>query len=258
MIETKNLGVLIEGKTILKDISSSFNVNEVSFIIGPNGAGKTSLIKLLTQQIKPSEGSILLNSRSIESYGRKELAKFVGVLSQSIDIAFPLNVEEVVMMGRYPHFTHKPSAADRQICKEAMAFFDIEKLAGRSYLDLSGGEKQRVQFARVAAQIWPDASNQKKFLFLDEPLTYLDVYYQYRFMQQIRELGQKQPLTIIGVVHDLNMAMRYGDKIILLKDQRVLAQGKPKEVFTKELIYEAFRVEPHFLMDDSGNRFFSF
>src|SRR6185295_15517836 len=135
-----------------------------------------------------------------------------------IEIAFPLKVWEVVMMGRYPHFTTQPGSRDEQAVEEAMRYFEVWPMAERDYITLSGGEKQRVNFARVLSQVWYPQPGQMRYLLLDEPLTFLDVNYQYQFMHKLQALTEKNDLVIVGVVHDLNLAIRFADTVLLLNE----------------------------------------
>lgn len=257
MIYTKNLAYKVKGKTLLNDISLTFNPNEITMVIGANGAGKSTLIKLLSQQLTSTNGTIFYGDKTVENISTGKLAKVRAVLSQNVDLAFPLTVEQIVMMGRYPHFDGKPKEVDYEICKKAIDFFDISPMVNRNYLTLSGGEKQRVHFARIAAQIWPDSNEQTKYLLLDEPLTYLDVYYQYEFMRKIKELMKLQHMVVIGVVHDLNLAYRYADRMVLLHQGSTLAAGIPQVVFTPDNILNAFKVKARILKDDDGKEYVS-
>src|SRR5260370_30693716 len=137
------------------------------------------------------------------------------------------------MMGRYPHFAGKPAATDERACQEVMRFFDVEGMADRDYLTLSGGEKQRVHFARVLAQIWLPTPAKSRYLFLDEPLTFLDIYYQFEFMEKLRELLKQGDLIVVGVVHDLNLAARFADQIVRLHRRKMLAHASRNEVLTR-------------------------
>ncbi len=234
-------------------VSADFQRGELNLIIGPNGAGKSTLIKLLSKHLKADGGSILYDSADLGAIRHRELAKFRAVLSQDVELSFPMRVWEVVMMGRYPHFSGKPSASDERACEEVMDFFQITEIADRDYLTLSGGEKQRVHFARVIAQIWFQAPGKSRYLFLDEPLTFLDVYFQFEFLGKLRELLAAGDLVVVGVVHDLNLAARFADKLLLLHEGRVLAAGRGDEVLTRENVKTAFRLEPT-LFRAAGNR----
>jgi iron complex transport system ATP-binding protein len=168
------------------------------------------------------------------------------VLSQAVEVAFPLTVREVVMMGRHPHFGSRPGPSDEKIVDELMGFFDVTEFAGRDYQTLSGGERQRVNFARVLAQLWrPGAS--RRYLFLDEPLTFLDIRHQIEFMKKVRAFADASDVVTVGVVHDLNLAARFADQIVLLDQGRVVAAGSPADVLTRERIRGVFGVEPTFV-----------
>ena len=135
------------------------------------------------------------------------------------------------MMGRYPHFTGRPTHSDEKACEEAMRLFDIWNFAERNYLTLSGGEKQRTHFARVMAQIWYPHENFDRCLILDEPLTFLDVHYQFNFMHILIEKIRRQSLVVVGVLHDLNLAARFADQLILIYHGKIISSGSVKEVY---------------------------
>jgi iron complex transport system ATP-binding protein len=151
------------------------------------------------------------------------------------------------MMGRYPHFSGRPAARDMAVVAEVMRYCDVEELAGRSYPTLSGGEKQRVNFARVLAQVWQPRDPRTgggRVLFLDEPLTFLDIGHQIDLMRKLRELGAAPDITVVGVVHDLALAARFADQLVLMHDGAVLASGPPQSVMTPANVRTAFGVEP--------------
>lgn len=243
MITLKNISLKIKSKQILNDISCNFDQGKMHLILGSNGAGKSTLIKIISGELKPSEGEVKMNDVLIKNISLREFAKFRSVLSQNIELSFPLAVHEVVMMGRYPHFEGKPDNKNIQICNDAMRLFDVEDLKDRDYLNLSGGEKQRVQFARVFAQIWEKKANQSRLLLLDEPLTFLDIYYQYDLMAKIKDfMLSNSDLTVIGVVHDMNIAAKFSDQSMLLKDQCIYKFGPTKEVLTEKNIFDVFNI----------------
>ncbi len=243
MLEAKNISFYVGGKKLLDDVSVKFQPGKINLIIGPNGAGKSTLVKLLCGQIKPTQGEVLYNGEPIQHFSVAELARIRAVLSQNVELAFPLTVAEVVMMGRYPHFSGGPTAQDVAACEEAMRFFDVLEMAGRNYLTLSGGEKQRTHFARVTAQIWYPASNGCRYLILDEPLTFLDVFYQFDFMHKLVELVAQPDLVVTGVVHDLNLAGKFADHLVVLHEGKVLANGPRESVLTPEIIRRVYKME---------------
>jgi len=252
MIKANNISYKIGNKPILKDISVSFQPGKINLILGPNGAGKSTLVKVICNQLKPQEGTVFYEGIDIKNTSVAELAKVRAVLSQNTELAFPLKVKEVVTMGRYPHFSVNPTAKDEQAVEEAMHFFDVEEMADRDYLTLSGGEKQRVHFARVVSQIWYPSGKGCRYLVLDEPLTFLDVHYQFQFMHKLRELLKKQDMVIVGVVHDLNLAAKFADHLVLLNNGELLASGAKEEVLNAENMKTAYRLEPVIHNDERG------
>src|SRR5712664_3383945 len=198
MLSVQEVTRAVAGKSLVDRVSATFERGQLSLIIGANGAGKSTLIKLLSKQLRDDAGSIDYDSVDVRTINHRELAKIRAVLSQNIEVSFPLRVWEVVMMGRYPHFAGKPAATDERACQDVMRFFDVEAMADRDYLTLSGGEKQRVHFARVLAQIWFPTPAKSRYLFLDEPLTFLDIYYPFEFMEKLRELLKHGDLIVVG------------------------------------------------------------
>lgn len=241
MLTTKNLSVGIANKVILENVSEAFEAGKISLIIGPNGAGKSTFIKAICGQLKLNQKGTVDYDTEVLSIS--ELAKVRAVLSQNSKLNFPLSVRDIVMMGRYPHFNNYPSEKDKRACNEAIQFFELENFVDRNYLTLSGGEMQRVHFARVLAQIWFSEENKTRYLILDEPLTFLDVHFQYSFMYKMQELAKENNIVIIGVLHDLNLTAKFADKIMLLSQGKVIASGNKTEVLTKENILEAFKME---------------
>ncbi|MBS7564104.1 heme ABC transporter ATP-binding protein [Mucilaginibacter sp. Bleaf8] len=246
MITVKQVGYQAGSKTILNDISFTANQGEVLAVIGANGAGKSTLLKLLCREIHPTEGRIMFNKRDLVNYMLKELAGMRSVLTQQHTVSLSFMVKELVMMGRYPHFDNQPSAHDVSIVEQAMQITGITHLMVRGYDTLSGGEQQRVQLARVLAQILdvPGA-----WLFLDEPTNGLDMLHQQQLLQQARQMADKG-FGVICILHDINQAAAYADKILVLKNGTQLAYGTPAEVVSPELIREAFGVQVKLLQDE--------
>lgn len=257
MLRLENISVRVGPKKLLDDVSANFEAGKMNLIIGPNGSGKSTLIKAASKQLTVTEGTIRYGEQEINSLSYQQLAKFRAVLSQHTEVAFPLKAWEVVMMGRSPHFTTSPGSIDRQAAEEAMNYFDVWSMAERDYMTLSGGEKQRVNFARVLAQVWFSQQAQMRYLLLDEPLTFLDVNYQYQFMSKLRLLAEKKDIVIVGVVHDLNLAARFGDTVLLLNEGKILAGGIPSKVLTKENIQKAFQIQPE-IFEHKDSWFISF
>lgn len=243
MLKAEDISYRIGNKYLLRDISVEFAPGKINLIIGPNGAGKSTLVKIISGMIAPASGNIYYAGKNIKTISLSELARYRAVLSQNIELAFPMTVAEVVLMGRYPYFSGTPSSLDKKICKETLSFFDLEDLQDRNYITLSGGEKQRVQFARVSAQIWNPDRHQCHYLILDEPLTFLDIYYQFDFMNKITTLVNQHNWVVVGVVHDLNLAGKYADHITLIHQGKILSDGTKELVLTKENIQTAYGLQ---------------
>jgi iron complex transport system ATP-binding protein len=243
MIRVENISVTIDSKTLLDNVSVQFEVGKVNLIIGPNGAGKSTLIKVLSKQLIPQSGKIYFGKQNLGMFPNRELSMMRAVLSQNIDLAFPLKVWEVVMMGRYPHFREQPESKDEEAVEKAMQFFDVAEMAQRNYMSLSGGEKQRVHFARVLSQIWYPTPDRLRYLILDEPLTFLDVFFQYQFMQKIKELLIAHDIVMVGVVHDLNLAAHFADHILMLNAGKVYVYGDKESVLTQNTIREVYKLD---------------
>ena len=256
MLTASNISFRVGNKSLLAEVSLSFGSGKLHLIVGPNGAGKSTLIKILARLLRPQDGSVQYEGVDVSHASEAELAKCRAVLSQAIEVAFPLSVREVVMMGRYPHFGSRPSAADQRTVDEVMTEFDLTEFSDRTYQTLSGGERQRVNFARVLAQLWrdgaPDPASTCRYLFLDEPLTFLDIRHQLDFMKKIRRFAAATDVVTVGVVHDLNLATQFADNIVLLDKGRVVAHGIAAEVLTVERIHDVFGVKATFLPDASS------
>ncbi len=242
MLRTENISFSVGKKQILKNVSASFLPGEFNMILGPNGSGKSSFLKIFSGEINKFQGTVLYDNKKIKELRKEELAKKRAVMSQQADLGFPLLVEEVVMMGRYPHFTFNPNKKDITICNEVIERMNLVEFKKRNYLTLSGGEKQRVQYARVLAQVWEKPTDGYRYLFLDEPLNSLDISYQHEFLQVAVELV-KDHTVLIAVMHDINLAAHYADNLFFLKEGELVIHGKPKEILTENIIEKVFNIK---------------
>jgi iron complex transport system ATP-binding protein len=244
VIEADALTYRAGARDLVADVSARFEPGQVHLLIGPNGAGKSTLIKMLARLLRPAAGRILYDGTDIAGETEGALARRRAVLSQAVEIAFPLSVREVVTMGRYPHFGTHAAQHDEAIVDEVMRYFDITEMGDRSYPTLSGGEKQRVNFARVLSQVWEPVPGRHRVLFLDEPLTFLDIGHQLTFMKKLRSAVGGGDMVVVGVVHDLNLAARFADRLLLLDRGRLVASGTQDQVLTPEHIRATFGITP--------------
>jgi iron complex transport system ATP-binding protein len=224
------------GKTaVLKDVSFSVNRGEFFIIIGPNGSGKTSLIKSIAGIEQPRNGQIDILGRPLPDYGRKALARKVALVPQTAPTDFPFTVAETVLMGRAPHLglLGLESESDLKIVRQVMEFTGVTELADRKIAHLSGGERQRAFVARAVCQ-------SSEIILLDEPTASLDLAYQSRLMDLMEALKNDRGATIVMVSHDVNLAALYADRLLLLKDGRIMSQGRPSDVLTYETLEKVY------------------
>ena len=212
-------------------------------VLGPNGSGKSTLLKVLLGALRANHGSVHFLDRPIAEWPRREIARHIGVVPQGEEITFPITVRELVAMGRYPHqrAMQAESAADARAISAALERSECAHLAARDVTTLSGGERQRARIARALAQ-------QPETLVLDEPTTSLDIHHEMEILHLLRELADSGA-TVILVTHNLNLAARFADRVMLLDEGRVAAEGAPAHVFTPETIGRVYRwpiaVMPH-------------
>jgi iron complex transport system ATP-binding protein len=241
MIYASKISVTRGGRALLDDVSVSARSGELLAILGPNGAGKSTLLKVMAGDFAPEAGQVALQGRPLGLWLPLELARVRAVMRQDTHLEFAFSAREVVMMGRYPHCQHQTTARDWDIVDEALATVDAAHLAARTYPRLSGGEKARVQFARALAQVWP-GDTEPRLLFLDEPTAALDITHQHSLLVMARELTRTHRFAVIAVLHDLNLAARYADRIVLLDQGRVVSTGRPAEVLTPEQLMATYHV----------------
>lgn len=250
----------IRGARLLDGIDVAFARGRFAVVLGPNGAGKSTLLRVATGLARPAAGTVTYGGRAISTFTPIELARMRAVLSQHVELAFPLPAADVVMMGRYPHFGQVPTARDRAIVDDALALVGLAARRGQPYGTLSGGERQKAHLARVLAQLWPaDAPNIAKasdtapalrVLFLDEPTASLDVHYQLAVLDLARAFVADGG-TVVAVLHDLNVALRYADHMVLLDGGGVVYDGDPARV-PQDALERVFRVRMRAVRDGDG------
>ncbi len=241
LLEIKSIFFKIKDKVILDDISLHVESGDMVSIIGPNGSGKTTMLKAISNEISITDGEINFINKNISDWDLNDFANKKAVLSQSNNLVFPFSVIDIVKMGRFPLKNKGNQIEENNLCKKILNIFDLDDYVNQNYITLSGGEKQRVQLARVIAQIWSDDYS-KKVLILDEPTSYLDIKHQHLLFQFLKELNKKG-LTIIMVLHDLNHALLNSNKIVVLKDSKLISFGETNNIITEELIKNVFEID---------------
>jgi len=238
MLRVEDLHIRRGHKTVLADITLDLLPGEVLGVLGPNGAGKSTLLGALCGELHPDQGTVCLDQRPLQEWSGAQRAQRLAVLPQSSTLDFAFRVEEVVGMGRLPHQTGRER--DDEIIEAALQAADVGHLNGRSYLALSGGERQRVHLARVLAQLWPGEAGQT--LLLDEPTSMLDPLHQHMTLQAIRTFADRGAAVLV-ILHDLNLAARYCDRILLLEAGRPHALDTPAQVMQPEPLKAVFGLD---------------
>ncbi|WP_316789175.1 heme ABC transporter ATP-binding protein [Pedobacter frigoris] len=238
MLIADSLTFEIGKRLLIRDVSFTLRPSELLVILGANGAGKSTLFRMLSGEKKPTKGTVTLSGKDLSTYTLAELAIKRSVLNQQNVLNMAFNVVEIVMMGRYPHYKNNPSNKDQEVITQVMELCGISAFADRSYLSLSGGEQQRVQMARVLAQIW-DVPN--ALLLMDEPVASLDLQYQQQTLA-IAKMLTKRGFMVISILHDINLAGQYADRILMLKNGRKWYDGTAAEVLSGKNIYEIFEI----------------
>jgi len=228
------------GQALLQDITVTLEPGTVLGLAGPNGAGKSSLLHLIAGDIQLSAGQLTFSDRSLSQWSPRERARHLAFLPQMSLLNFPYTVEEVVMLGRIPHSSGYK--ADMEIVGQALQLTDTVSLRHRLYTQLSGGEKQRTQLARIFAQICGEESLTDSLLLLDEPTSSLDLAHQQQVLGAVGQLAHRG-CTVVLVIHDLNLAASIADQVLVLDKGRQAALGRPNQVFTTELFSEVFAVD---------------
>ncbi|MEG7332154.1 ABC transporter ATP-binding protein [Serratia marcescens] len=243
-LHASHLKLGYDNKIIADDLSVAIPDGAFTVIVGPNACGKSTLLRALCRLLKPSAGEVMLDGKNISSFATKALARELGLLPQTSIAPDSITVADLVSRGRYPHqsLLKQWTQADKQAVEAAMAATNVGQLADRSVDELSGGQRQRVWVAMALAQQTP-------LLLLDEPTTYLDIAHQIELLDLFRQLNREHGQTLIAVLHDLNHACRYADHIIAMRDGKIVAEGKPAEIITAELVERVFGM-PCMIIDD--------
>lgn len=246
-LEVKKLSYRIEKNEILKDISFKIEPGEIIGIIGPNGSGKTTLLKSLNSIKDPTSGDIFWNNKSIKEYPSKELAKNISFMNQNTNVDFDFPCIDIVILGRYPYLKRfqEYSKEDRRKAEFYMNKTNTLKFKDRMITELSGGEKQRVLFAKTLTQ-------ESYLILLDEPTSSLDMKYEEEIFSLISEL-KTQNKSVVIVIHNLRIALKYCTRIILLSNGEIVADDIPEKVITEENLKEVFHIEAKVYKNNYNN-----
>ena len=247
MFDLQSASFAIPGKTLLSPTSLSFDAGRVHGLIGHNGSGKSTLLKLMAQQQPASEGRILFNGQPLEAWGRRAFAREVAYLPQHLPSAESLTCRELIAFGRYPWkgLLGRSRRDDHEHVARAMALIHTEGFADRLVDTLSGGERTRVWLAMLLAQ-------GSRLLLLDEPLAALDIAHQVEVMTLVRKLSRELDLGVVIVLHDINMASRFCDRLVALHSGRVIAEGDPQTLMTGDLLEDIYGVPMQVMPHPSG------
>ncbi len=236
----RGLAFSYTGTPVLEDVSLEVVGGEILGIVGPNGSGKSTLLKCINQALRPQAGTVLLDGSDLSALTRREIAQLVGVVPQDAGVGFPFTVLDLVLMGRTPHLgpLDMEGPEDLGAAERAMRATGVDHLADRLVNEVSGGERQRVIIARTLCQ-------QTQVLLLDEPTLHLDINHQLEVLELIQGLAAERDLVVVMATHDLGMASRYCDRLLLLDDGRVEATGIPTEVLSPENLRRVYGIETH-------------
>lgn len=237
----------VPGRTLLHPLSLTFPAGKVTGLIGHNGSGKSTLLKMLGRHQKASEGEIRLNGQPLDSWSSKVFARQVAYLPQQLPAAEGMTVRELVAIGRYPWHgaLGRFGVADRELVDEAISLVGLKPLAHRLVDSLSGGERQRAWIAMLVAQ-------DSRCLLLDEPTSALDIAHQVDVLALIHRLSQERGLTVVAVLHDINMAARYCDHLVALRGGEMIAQGSPVEMMQSETLESIYGIPMGILPHPAG------
>lgn len=256
LLEVVGVSVEVPGRSLLQDASAQFTAGQVTAVLGPNGAGKSTLMSMLTGQRKPTSGHVYLGGKALPAYASADLARVRASVAQETQVAFEFTVHEVVELGRYPH-RRQPGKNEADVVLQAMQATAVDHLQHRALNTLSGGEKARVHLARALAQVWEPVTGSAgdgsvRWLLLDEPTAALDLQHQHRMLQLVRAWATAQGVGVVAVLHDLNLALRYSDRCVVLQGGQVVGSGATADVLTPACIENVWGVVAHPVATQGG------
>lgn len=237
-MEAKQITFQYGDNPLMRDLNTKIKENSITTIIGPNGSGKSTLLNLFVNQQKPKSGEIWLKEKELKAYKQKAIAEKIAIVYQQNNVPGDITIERLVRYGRTPYqsFWNDKDDEEEEVIAWALLATKLEKFRYKKLSELSGGERQRAFIAMALAQ-------KTDILFLDEPTTYLDIYYQYEILHLIKELNQKFNMTIIMVLHDINQAIQFSDNVIIMKHGKIVFDGPVREGITEHRIEEVYGIK---------------
>lgn len=240
-LRAERITCVLDRATCLREVSVALEPGQLLAVLGPNGAGKSSLLRALAGDLALTHGQVSLDQRALGTFRSEALARRRAVLAQHSPLGFDFTVREVVALGRYP-WEPEPAALAESVIDVALQAAAVAPLAQRRFTQLSAGERARVQFARVLAQVWRLPHDENRYLLLDEPTAALDLAQQHEMLAVLRALAGRG-MGVLAILHDLNLAQRYADRVVLMRHGSVLAQGTPQDVLTPAHIRATFDID---------------
>ncbi len=250
MIKIKDLSFSYE-EEVLSNVNINIEKGKFYTILGPNGSGKTTLLRLISKALDVKKNNLFIEDKDIQLLNSKFIAKKIAVVPQSTEIEFDFSVHDIVLMGRTPHISRFSSEREEDIIavKKAMESTNTWHLRNKSINALSGGERQRVIVARAIAQT-------TEIILLDEPISHLDIHHQIEIMNQIKQLNENKNITIVAVLHDLNLAAAYSDFMILMNNGSVHSHGCPQEILNEKAIKEVYGLDVYITKNPKTDKIF--
>tara|TARA_R110000850_G_scaffold189247_4_gene314988 strand:+ start:8191 stop:9003 length:813 start_codon:yes stop_codon:yes gene_type:complete len=250
-LQASGISYSLQGASLLTALDMHVSPGEVLGIVGPNGAGKSTLLRILSGELAPTTGAVVLNGKQVQDYAPLALARTRAVLAQTQNLHFSFPVRDVIRLGRFPWPDHD-RAKQAELIEYIIQCLDLAELSDRPFTRLSGGEKARVHFARVLAQTWTsEPPEHGRYLLLDEPTASLDLAYQQQLLDLSRS-SARDGMGVVAVLHDLNQAMQYCDRVLILKRGEIMACAAPREALTAEAISKAYGVDVELIQRGPG------